>query len=96
MGDFARVYNTIGEAMKIVLLVLFILNGCFFLLISTVLYPAITNTLVGIRDPAAEIASGFWDLPSLLGILRVIFICAGGFLIVFGIGMFLRRDRWMS
>jgi hypothetical protein len=78
--------------MKIILLIIFILNGCFFLLVSTILYPAISNTLLGTQT--AITASGFWDLPSLLKIIRIVFICAGVFLILYGTGMFLMRNRW--
>ena len=81
-------YNGGELTMKVVLLVLFILNGCFFLLIGTVLYPAITHTLIGLEDSAAG------SLPTVLSVLRIVSICAGAFLVLYGTGMFLFRNRW--
>jgi hypothetical protein len=82
------VYNGGELTMKVVLLVLFILNGCFFLLVGTVLYPAITHTLIGIEKEASG------SLPTILNVLRIICICAGAFLVLYGAGMFLFRNRW--
>ncbi len=74
--------------MKIVLLVLYILNGCFFLTISTVLYPAISHTLIGIDNQTVG------NLPAILKVMRIVCICAGVFLVLYGTGMFIFRNRW--
>jgi hypothetical protein len=79
--------------LNIILPVLFILNGCIFLSVSTVFYPAITRELISIQEQSTITTPDFWDLSSVLGIVRIIFIIVGVFLTGFGIAMVTFRKR---
>jgi hypothetical protein len=79
--------------LNIILPVLFILNGCIFLLVSTVFYPAITRALLDIQGQSTLAMPDFWDLSSVLGIVRIILIIVGVFLTGFGITMVIIRKR---
>jgi hypothetical protein len=80
--------------MKGLLRVIFLLNGCFFLLVGTVLYPSITQTLFDIQAQSTIASPDFWELSRVLSIVRVIFIIVGIFLTGFGLAMILLRNRW--
>jgi len=80
--------------MKVLLRIVFILNGCFFLLVGTILYPAVTETLFHIQAQSSLPSPSFWDLPKVLSMVRVIFIIVGIFLTCFGVFLVLIRKRW--
>jgi hypothetical protein len=70
--------------MKIIVPLLFFINGLIFLLVSTVFYPAITQYLNNLQEKAGLIDPGFWGWTFALGMIKVIFIIVGVFLIGFG------------
>ncbi len=80
--------------MKHMVPVLFLFMGGLFLLVSTVLYPAITTWLTGVQGDIVSSAPPFWDLPLVLRAVRVIFLVVGVFLILFGIAAFWLKERW--
>ena len=65
--------------------IIFIFNGCLFLLISTVFYPAISQWLINLQQQTQATAPHFWNLSTVLEIFRIIFIIVGIFLLAFGI-----------
>jgi hypothetical protein len=73
--------------------IVFIINGCLFLLISTIFYHPITDALIALQEQSTIATPGFWDLRIVLKFVKVIFICVGAFLTCFGIGMFLMKKR---
>jgi hypothetical protein len=74
--------------MKIFFPLIFIIMGGVFLLVSTVLYPSITGILIGLQAQSGRAVPEFWDLPLVLGIVRIIFLIVGAFLAVLGIAFF--------
>jgi hypothetical protein len=82
------------SAINIILPALFIFNGCVFLLIGTVFYPAIFRELIRIQEQSTILTPDFWDLATVLEIVRIIFIIIGVFLTGFGIAMAILRKRW--
>ena len=79
--------------MQIAVSLLFVLTGGLFLLISTVLFPAVGHVLSHLETRTAAVPA-FWDLSFVLRIIRVIFILVGIFLIGFGIAIFWLRKHW--
>jgi|WetSurMetagenome_2_1015567.scaffolds.fasta_scaffold131256_2 hypothetical protein len=75
--------------------IVFIINGCLFLLISTIFFHPITDALIGIQKQSTIATPGFWDLSIVLKFVKVIFVCVGVFLTCFGIGMFLMKKHWI-
>ena len=83
--------------MKILCSLLFIFQGCVFLLVSTVFYPAITRLLIDLQEQMHLTAPPFWNLTWVLALVRIIFIIVGVFLIAFGIGiLWLKRANLIS
>jgi hypothetical protein len=72
--------------LQILIPVLFLVNGSVFLLVGTVWYPDIVRLLIKMQEQSSW-APPFWDLLWVLGIVRIIFIIVGIFLIAFGIGL---------
>ncbi len=79
--------------MKALFWPLFCTTGAAFLLIGTVLYPAITGWLLDLQGQTTWTAPSFWYLPLVLKVVRVIFIIVGAFLVAFGIGLIWLRRR---
>jgi hypothetical protein len=72
---------------------MFIFMGAVFLLVGTVFYPSITELMVGLQTQAGFTALEFWNLSLILGIVRVIFLIVGSFLMVLGI-VFIGGKFW--
>lgn len=79
--------------MKILIPLIFIAMGCLFLLISTIFYPSITQSLLDLESRSSMSVPPWWDLTLVLKIVRVIFIIVGSFITVFGIGLFWMRMK---
>jgi phage shock protein PspC (stress-responsive transcriptional regulator) len=80
--------------MQTLLRIVFLLNGCFFLLVGTAFFPAISQSLFHIQAQSSLPSPSFWDLSRVLSVVRVIFIVVGIFLTGFGIFLVLIRKRW--
>jgi hypothetical protein len=79
--------------MRIVYLALFLVMGIAFILVSTVFYPAITDSLNSTRVQMGDRFPDFWDLPLVLSIVRIIFLIAGSLIIVSGIAFYWLKGR---
>jgi hypothetical protein len=78
--------------MKMFFPLIFCINGLIFLLIGTIFYPPISQWLINMQGSVPD----FWNLPLILGIVRIIFIIVGGFLFAFGIGLLIFKLRRRS
>ena len=79
--------------MKILYSLVFILQGCLFLLVSTIFYPTIVQMLINLQEQMQLTVPPFWNLALVFSIVRIIFIIVGIFLTIFGIGILLLNRR---
>lgn len=79
--------------MKYIYSLPFILMGVLFLVISTVFYMPLREFLLNLQSQSNLNAPQFWDLSLVLTIVRIIFIIVGAFLTLFGIAIFLIKNR---
>jgi len=63
--------------------------GCLFLLVSTIFSPDISGFLINLQQ--WTVTPPFWNLPVVLSAVRIIFMIAGAFLTLFGIGTVLMK-----
>jgi fructose-specific phosphotransferase system IIC component len=79
--------------MGILYSLLFIVNGSIFLAVGTIFYSDVARLLLKLQEQSNWAAPQFWDLSWVFGIVRIIFIIVGIFLIAFGFGIFWFRKR---
>ena len=83
--------------MKIFFPFLFIVMGAVFLLVSTAIYPSITELLGRLQAQAGQNIPEFWNLSLILGIVRVLFLIVGAFLVILGISFFwIKKWIWSA
>ncbi len=80
--------------MRTIYLALALFMGVTFLLVSTVFYPAIADSLNSARAQMGDRYPDFWDLPRILSIVRIIFLIVGSLLIICGVAFYwLKRPQ---
>jgi hypothetical protein len=72
---------------------LFGLMGALFLLVSTIFWRPISQSLLATPEQSNLVVPSFWDLTVVLTFVRVIFVIVGIFLLVFGCGVLWLKKR---
>lgn len=70
--------------------------GSLFLLISLVFFSDITTVLDNLQGEMTFATPGFWNMQTVLTIVRIIFIATGSFLTVFGVAFFWIKKRQIT
>lgn len=79
--------------MKLFFAPFFGLMGALFLLVSTIFWRLISQSLMALEEQTSLAVPSFWDLAVVLTFVRVIFIIVGIFLVAFGCGVLWLKQR---
>lgn len=80
------------RVIKVIGPLLFLCNGCVFLLVSLILWPGVVRALCTVQENIGW-NPPFWDLLLVLKIVRVIFAVTGAFLVFFAAIVFFLLKR---